>query len=333
MADLSTSYMGIALENPVVAGASTLTSNMDSIRKLEDAGAGALVTSSLFEEQIQLDHLKMSEDMAKYDDWSAEMTSIFPKLEHSGPDAHLTWVRRAKEAVDIPVIASLNAVNRTTWVDWAEKLAQTGVDGLELNFYATPKDWNARSEGIEEEQVEAVKEVKRRVKIPVAVKLSPFYTSPLSFIRALDEVGVDGLVLFNRLFQPKIDIESERSDLSFNLSSENEHRLALRFAGILHGEVKASVCASGGIQSAANIIELLLAGADIVQVASVLFMKTASYLGTMLEEIEGWMERKGYTSVAEYRGKLDKRHNPDDWAYNRGQYVMTLLNAKEYLQR
>ncbi len=333
MADLSTSYMGIALENPVVAGASTLTSNMDSIRKLEDAGAGALVTNSLFEEQIQLDHLKMSEDLAKYDDWSAEMTSIFPKLEHSGPEAHLAWVQRAKEAVDIPIIASLNAVNRTTWVDWAEKLAQTGVDGLELNFYATPKDWNARSESIEEEQVEAVKEVKQRVKIPVAVKLSPYYTSPLSFIRALDKVGVNGLVLFNRLFQPKIDIETERSDLSFNLSSENEHRLALRFAGILHGEVKASVCASGGIQSASNIIELLLAGADTVQIASVLFMRSVGYLGTMIEEIEGWMERKGYASVSEFRGRLDKSHNPDDWAYNRGQYVMTLLNAKEYLQR
>lgn len=333
MADLTASYMGIALENPIIVGASTLTSNMDTIRKLEDAGAGALVTNSLFEEQIQLDHLKMSEDLAKYDDWHAEMTSIFPKLEHSGPDAHLMWVRRAKEAVDIPVFASLNAVNRATWAEWAEKLAQTGVDGLELNFYASPKDWSASPQSIEEEQLQAVREVKKRVNIPVSVKLSPYYTSPLSFVRALDGAGTDGLVLFNRLFQPKIDVDNERSDLSFNLSSENEHRLALRFAGILHGKVKASVCASGGIQSASNIIELLLAGADVVQVVSALFQRSIGFLTTMIEEIDGWMERKGYNSLADFRGKLDREHNPDDWAYNRGQYVMTLLNAAEYLKR
>ena len=332
MADLTTSYMGLALENPIIAGASSLTQNVDSIRKLEDAGAAALVISSLFEEQIQLDHLKMSEDIAQYDDWHAEMTSVFPRLEHSGPDSHLMWVRRAKEAVDIPVIASLNAIHAATWVEWAKRLADTGVDALELNFFALPREFDARSEEIEDQQVEALEGVKRQVAIPISVKLSPYYTSPLHFIRRLDAIGVDGFVLFNRFFQPKIDIDAERNDLSFNLSSENDHRISLRFAGILYGKIKASICASNGIHTAENAIELLLAGADVVQVVSTLFKNSVGYLRTMAEEIERWMDKKGYAGIEDFRGKMSKEKNPDDWAYTRGQYVMTLLRAQDYLK-
>ncbi len=333
MADLTTTYLGLALENPIIAGASILTQNMDSIRKIEDSGAAALVVASLFEEQIQLDHLKMSEDIAQYEDWHAEMTSIFPQLEHSGPESHLMWVRRAKEAVDIPVIASLNAVNKDTWVEWAKRLADTGVDALELNFFALPKDFDVSAEEIEAAQIDALREVKKSVKIPISVKLSPYYTSPLQFIKRLDEIGVNGVVLFNRFFQPKIDIVNEQNDLSFNLSSENDHRIALRFAGILHGHVKASVCANNGIHTSTNVIELLLAGADAVQVVSTLFMNSISHIGTMLGEIEEWMKHKEYQKVSDFRGKLSKDKNPDDWAFTRGQYVMTLLKAKDYLRK
>lgn len=332
MADLTTSYMGLALENPIIAGASSLTQNVDTIRKLEDGGAAALVISSLFEEQIQLDSLKLSEDIAQFEDWHAEMTSVFPRLEHSGPDAHLMWVRRAKEAVDIPVIASLNAVYLDTWVEWAKRLAETGVDGLELNFFALPKDFERSAEAIEAEQAEAVAAVKKAVRIPVAVKLSPYYTSPLHFIKRLDSTGVDGFVLFNRFFQPRIDVENEANDLSFNLSSENDHRIALRFTGILHGKIRASICASNGIHSSGNIIELLLAGADAVQVVSTLFKNPISYIRTMTDEIERWMDNRGYGLIKDFKGKMSKDRNPDDWAYNRGQYVMTLLHAKEYLK-
>lgn len=333
MADLTTTYMGLALENPIIAGASILTQNMDSIRKIEDSGAGALVIASLFEEQIQLDHLKMSEDIAQYDDWHAEMTSIFPHVEHSGPESHLMWVRRAKEAVDIPVIASLNAVEKDTWVEWAKRLADTGVDGLELNFFSLPKDFDLSSGEIEAAQIDALREVKKSVSVPISVKLSPYYTSPLHFIKRLDEVGVNGVVLFNRFFQPKIDITGERNDLSFNLSSENDHRIALRFAGILHGKIKASICANNGIHTSANVIELLLAGADVVQVVSTLFMNSIAHIGTMVRELDGWMEQKGYGKLSDFRGKMSKDRNPDDWAFTRGQYVMTLLKAKEYLQK
>jgi dihydroorotate dehydrogenase (fumarate) len=333
MADLTTTYMGLALENPIIAGASILTQNMDSIRKIEDAGAGALVIASLFEEQIQLDHLKMSEEIVQYDDWHAEMSSIFPQLEHSGPEEHLMWVRRTKEAVDIPVIASLNAVEKGTWVEWAKRLADTGVDGLELNFFALPKDFDATAADIESAQVDALREVKKSVKIPVSVKLSPYYTSPLNFIKRLDEIGVNGFVLFNRYFQPKSDVVNERNDLSFNLSSENDHRIALRFAGILHGQVKASICANNGIHTATNAIELLLAGADVVQVVSTLFRNSIGYIGTMVSEIDDWMEHKEYKTIADFKGKMSKGKNPDDWAYTRGQYVMTLLKAKEYLRK
>lgn len=332
MADLTTSYMGLALENPIIAGASSLTQNVDTIRKLEDAGAAALVISSLFEEQIQLDSLKLSEDIAQFEDWHAEMTSVFPRLEHSGPDAHLMWVRRAKEAVDIPVIASLNAVYLDTWVEWAMRLAETGVDGLELNFFALPKDFDRSAEAIESEQAEAVAEVKKAVGIPISVKLSPYYTSPLQFIKRLDATGVDGFVLFNRFFQPRIDVETEANDLSFNLSSENDHRIALRFAGILYGKIRASICASNGIHSSANVLELLLAGADAVQVVSTLFKNPITYIRTMTDEIERWMDSRGYGLIKDFKGKMSKDRNPDDWAYNRGQYVMTLLHAKEYLK-
>jgi dihydroorotate dehydrogenase (fumarate) len=333
MANMTTRYMGLALENPIIAGASTLTQNLDTIRKLEDSGAAAVVIASLFEEQIQLDSLKLTEDLAAYDDRHAEMTSIYPRIDHAGPDAHLMWVRRAKEAVDIPVIASLNAVTAETWVEWAQRLAETGVDGLELNFFALPKDFDVDSEQIENAQVEALKSVRAKVSLPISVKLSPFYTSPLRFIRRLDEIGVNGLVLFNRFFQPKIDVERERSDLSFNLSNDNDHRLALRFAGILSGKIDASICASNGVHTAHNVLEMLLAGADAVQVVSTLFRNSVAYLSTMLEEIQRWMESRGYTALADFRGKLSKANNPDGWAYTRGQYVMTLLRAKDYLKR
>lgn len=330
---VTTTYMGLALENPIIAGASILTQNMESIRKIEDSGAGALVVASLFEEQIQLDHLKMSEDIAQYDDWHAEMTSIFPQLEHSGPEAHLLLVRRAKEAVDIPVIASLNAVNKDTWVEWARRLADTGADGLELNFFALPKAFDVSAQEIEDAQVDALREVRKSVKIPISVKLSPYYTSPLNFIKRLDDIGVNGFVLFNRYFQPKIDIVGERNDLSFNLSSENDHRIALRFAGILYGHIKASICANNGIHTSTNVIELLLAGADVVQVVSTLFTNSIGHIATMVSEIEDWMERKEYRTIADFKGKMSKDKNPDDWAYTRGQYVMTLLKAKDYIRK
>ena len=325
MAELKTSYMGIELKNPIIAGASDLTADMDKIKKIEQAGAGALVIKSLFEEQIQLEMLKFEQEMQKYDYLHAEMETIFPNLEHAGPKEHLNWVRKAKESVKIPVIASLNAVNRETWIEYATRLADTGVDGLELNFYASPSDFAKSSAEIEQQQIDTLAEIRKAVKIPVSVKLSPFYTNPLHFIKKLDEKGVDGFVLFNQLFQPDIDPEKEENTFPFNWSVEKESRLPLRFIGLLHGQVKASLCASTGIFTGKDVAKMILAGADVVQIVSVLFQKGISSISEMVKELEQWMEKHGYQSLADFRGKMSKENSNDPWVYKRAQYVKLLL--------
>ncbi len=333
MAKLNTRYMGIELANPLVVGACSLTSNLDTIKRLEDSGAGAVVIKSLFEEQIQLKNLLMDEELHRYDDWHAEMTSIFPNLKDGGPEEHIAWVRKAREAVKIPVIASLNAVNRDAWVEYAKLLEGTGVDGLELNFFATPTDFEKTARDVEDEQVSILKDIKKAVKVPISVKLSPFYTNPLSFVKRLDEAGVAGFVLFNRFFDPSLDIEAEKSDFPFNLSNPNDHRLALRYVGLLSGNVKGSLCASHGIHAPAHAIEVLLGGADAFQVVSTLYRNSVGTIKVFLDEIAAWMGRKGYGSLADFKGKLDARRNPDKFTYRRAQYVKLLMRPENFLAK
>ena len=333
MANLECSYMGIPLKNPFVMGACSLTAHMDSIKKINEMGAGALVIQSLFEEQIQLQKYKLEEDVQMYDNWHAEMTDIFPDIEHGGPEEHLMWVRKAKEASDVPVIGSLNAVNPETWADWAVKLEQTGVDGLELNFFAIPINFDQSATDIEKAQIDALTSVIKKVKIPVSVKLSPFYTSPLEIIKKMDKAGVAGVVLFNRMFHPSFDIEKETSSFPFNLSSPADHRLPLRFVGLLAGNVKASLCGSNGIHSGADAVELLLAGADVFQAVSTVYRNGVDVIPRIIREIEEWMARKGYASLADFRGKLSVERNPDRFAYKRAQYVRMLLRSDEYIKR
>ncbi len=331
MADLKANYLGLQLSNPIVAGASALTSNMQTIKRIADAGAGALVIASLFEEQVQLSEYQHEEDLHANDNLYAEMTNMFPDVGHAGSEEHLMWVRRAKEAVDIPVIASLNAVNHETWITYAEKLQDTGVDALELNFYSLPLDFDASAADVEEEQLEILEDIRKKIKVPISVKLSSFYTSPLNFIKRLDDIGVNGFVLFNRLFQPKINVERESNDLSFNLSNPNDHRLALRFAGILSGRIKGDICASNGIHSAQQIAEVLLAGADVVQVVSTLFRNKIEYISVLREELEAWMDQKGYADIDAFRGKLSQANNSDPWAYTRAKYVKVLRTPGQYM--
>ncbi len=333
MAKLNTTYMGIELANPLIVGACSLTSNLDTIKRLEDSGAGAVVIKSLFEEQIQLKNYLMHEELHRYDDWHAEMTSIFPNLEDGGPEEHLAWVRRAREAVKIPVIASLNAVNREAWVEYAKLLEGEKVDGLELNFFATPTDFGKPAADIENEEISILKDVRKVVKIPISVKLSPFYTNPLNFVKRLDETGVAGFVLFNRFFDPSLDIEAEKSDFPFNLSNPNDHRLALRYVGLLSGNVRGSLCASHGIHAPAHAIEVLLAGADAFQVVSTLYRNSVGTIKVFQDEIKAWMDRKGYASLADFRGKLDAKHNPDKFTYRRAQYVRILMRPESFLAR
>jgi dihydroorotate dehydrogenase (fumarate) len=332
MVDLRTTYLGLDLKNPLIVGASSLTGTAKSARQIEEAGAGALVVRSLFEEQIQLERLVFDEDLVKQDNRYAEMLHFYPSLEHAGPDEHVEEVRQIRQSVHIPVLASLNAVSRQTWVEYAGRLEETGVDGLELNFYASPVSPETSGASIEEEQIATLAEIRKAVHVPIAVKLSPFYTNPLNVIHQLDDVGVNSFVLFNRLFQPEIDIHKEEHVSPLNLSRAEDSRLAMRFAGLLYGQIKADICSSTGILSGGQIVEMILAGATAVQTVSSLYQNGLSHITTLLREVEIWMESKGYARLHDFRGKLDQRHCSNPWVYTRAQYANLLMHPDEVLK-
>ncbi len=333
MSDLRTNYMGIELKNPIIVGASNLVLDENHLKQMEEAGAAAIVYKSLFEEQVQLENLALSEAMEEYTERHAEMTTLFPDIEHAGPREFLMNLRNARKAVSIPLFASLNAVYKETWVEYAEQLAETGVDGLELNFYSVPQDFNKTEASITDEQITIVRQVKKAVRIPVAVKISPFYTNPLYLIKKLDEEGVNGVVLFNRLFQPDIDIDLEENYFPYNLSHQQDSRIALRYAGLLYGNINASLCANTGILTGEDVITMILAGADCVQVVSTLYKNQIEYISTMLTDIQEWMHEKQYQKLDDFRGKLSKKRIKDPFAYKRAQYVDILLKSEEIFKR
>ena len=333
MANLKTHFMGLELKNPVIVGACNLSTNLDNLKKMEEAGAAAVVLKSLFEEQIQLESLQMEREMDEYTERHAEMISLFPTLQHAGPKEHLLMVKNAKKAVNIPVIASLNAVYREAWVEYAKLLEDTGVDALELNFYAVPRDINKSGESIEQEQIEILKEVKKSVSVPVCVKLSPFYTNPLNLISLMDKAGADGFVLFNRFFQPDIDLNKETHIIHFPMSSEEDNKLPLRFAGLLHGNIKAGICSNTGIYNGTDVIKMILAGADCVQVVATIYKNKITYLSKIISDIESWMESRNYKSLEDYRGKLSNKKINDPFVYKRAQYVDLLMKSDQIFKK
>jgi dihydroorotate dehydrogenase (fumarate) len=333
MINLKTNYLGIELKNPIIVGSSNLVTKVENLQQMEEAGAAAIVIKSLFEEQIQLENLQMGEEMDAHDDMFAEGTSLFPTLEHAGPREHLMMVKQAKNAVNIPVIASLNAIYKETWLEYAKLLEDTGVDGIELNFYSVPKEFNLTGEEIEKEQIEILKQVKSSLSVPVSVKLSPFYANPLNVISRMDKTGVDGFVLFNRLFQPEIDLDNEKHVVHFPLSKPEDGKLSLRFAGLLYGNVKGSICANTGIYSGADVARMLLAGADCVQVVGTLYKNKIGQIATILKDLEGWMQSKKYNSLKDFKGKLSNNSINDPFVYKRAQYVDLLLKSEEIFRK
>lgn len=333
MADLKTNYMGLMLKNPIIAGATNLVSNPDNLKRMEDAGAAAIVYKSLFEEQIQLEGLELEEDLKEYEERHAEMISIFPELEHAGPTEHLLNLRKAKEMVNIPVIASLNCVFNTTWIEYAKLIEQTGVDGLELNFYSVPQDFNVDGNTLVENQLEILRMVKNAVKIPVSVKLSPFYANPLNVIKQMEKAGADAFVLFNRFLQPDIDINTLEHVNYFNASSQDENRLPLRYAGLLYGNLQSSVCTSSGIHTSNDIIKMILAGADAVQVVSILYKNKIGYLSDLVSGLNNWMDKNGYYSIHDFKGKLSAKNTKNPFIYKRAQYIDILLKSSEVFKK
>ncbi|MBX7125754.1 MAG: dihydroorotate dehydrogenase-like protein [Cyclobacteriaceae bacterium] len=330
--NLSTQYGGIPLKNPIVVGASNIVSDPANLVKLEQAGAAAIVYKSLFEEQIELEAFSMEQKMEAYQNWDAEHDTFFPAIKHAGPAEHLMQLRQAKKALSIPVIGSLNCVHDETWVQFAQEMAATGIDGLELNFYANQTDFGAESAGIENGQIETVRKVKKAIKIPVFVKLSPYYSNTLRVIDKMDEAGGNGFVLFNRLFQPDIDVEKEEHFFPYNFSSENDSRLTLRYAGLLHKRISGSIVANTGILNGRDVVKMILAGADATQVVSAIYKKGIHQITHMLEELEGWMTKRGYESLDQFKGKLSKENLADPFAYKRAQYVDILMKSELFIQ-
>ncbi|MBN2293431.1 MAG: dihydroorotate dehydrogenase-like protein [Pirellulales bacterium] len=332
MSDLSTTYMGIKLRNPIIAGASEMTANLDTIKRLAEAGVGAVVTKSLFEEQIQLERMMFDEDLEKFNYRHAEMTSVFPNMEFAGPEEHLMWVRRAKEAVDIPVIASLNCVDHDTWIEYAKLLEQTGVDALECNIFAGPQDIDNTGQDIEDEQIDLISELKQNVEIPISLKLGHFYTNPLNVIARMDAAGADAFVLFNRLFEPDFDIKTQIHATPFNFSGKTDYRLPLRYAGLLEGRIEADICTSTGILSGDTVVKMILAGATAVQTVTSLYHHGVGHVGEMLDGVKNWMTAHGYDSLVDFRGSLSQRNTSEPWAYSRAQYAKLLMNPKQVVQ-
>jgi dihydroorotate dehydrogenase (fumarate) len=331
--DLSTTYLGLKLKNPIIVGASNLVTDLNFLKKLEEAGASAIVYKSLFEEQIQLENLENYHAEEDYGNRHAEMNSMFPASLDSGPEDFLLHLSKARQSLNIPLIASLNAVYDDTWYEYAKKIEETGVDAIELNFYAVPREFDIDDNSILQEQLDTLEGVKKAVKIPVSVKLSPFYTNPLYCIGELDKKGADGFVLFNRLFQPDIDLDKEALHYPYMLSNEDDNRLPLRFAGLLYGNIKGNICSNTGIFTGKDVIKMIIAGADCVQVVSTIYKHGPKQIGKILEEIEEWMKGKNYESLNDFKGKLAKVHIKDPYAYQRAQYVDILMRSNEIFKK
>lgn len=322
--------MGITLDNPIILGASEMSSDLDVLKKAEELGVGAIVYKSLFEEQIQLEKLQLDEKLTEFDDINAEMLTMHPHIEYDGSVEHLLKIRKAKESLSIPLIASLNAVNDDAWINYARLLCETGVDGLELNFYQTPSDFNRSAKEVEDEQTGIIKKIKNNISIPVSVKLSSDYSNVLHFIKNMDLAGVNAFVLFNSFFQPDIDIINETHIKSFNLSQKGEYKKSLRYAGLLFENIDADICSSHGVFTGEDVIKLILSGSTCVQVVSTLYKNGLTQINTIKKEMEEWMDLKNYQSIDEFRGKLsNNRLSNNPFVYKRAQYVDLLINSEQ----
>jgi len=322
--------MGVTLKNPLILGASNLVNNLDKLKQAEEAGVAAIVYKSLFEEQIQLEDHEMSSQLEAFDERNAEMIHLFPKIEHGGPKEHIYNLKQVVDAMNIPVFASLNAVYKESWVEYATLIEETGVDGLELNFFSVPRDFDRSGHDIILQQIDFLKAVKAAVKIPVSVKLSPFYTNVLKTIKDMDSEGADAFVLFNRLFEPDIDVEAEKHASPWNLSTHSDHRLSIRYIGLAYDNIKATLAANNGVYDGIDIVKMILAGATAVQAVSTFYHNGIGHASSMLKELEDWMDRKGYSSIEEFRGKLSSKAINDPFVYKRAQYIDLILKSEEH---
>jgi dihydroorotate dehydrogenase (fumarate) len=333
MPDLSTNYLGLKLRTPLVASASPLSSTLDGIRALEDAGASAVVLYSLFEEQLRQENAELDYRLHAGTESFAESITYFPDASdvRVGPEAYLKHIQAAKAAVNIPIVGSLNGTTIGGWTNFAREVEQAGADAIECNIYRIACDSAIPSAQIEQDYLDVVKAVKSVVKIPLAVKLSPFFTNMARMAEQFDRAGADGLTLFNRFYQPDVNLETLAIEPNVLLSTPQAMRLPLTWIGILFGRVKASLAATSGVHSAKDVLKLIMVGADVTEMCSTLMRNGIGHLHTVEAEVRHWMDENEYEFVRQMRGSMSQLRGSDPSAFERAQYMRS-VRSLEYVQ-
>jgi len=335
MVDLTTYYMGMKLRTPLVVSASPLSQEIGSIRRLEDVGASAVVLYSLFEEQLRQESLELDYHLNAGTDSFAESLSFFPQASEYrlGPEGYLEHIRKARQAVGIPIIASLNGATAGGWAEYAKEIEQAGADALECNIYSIPTDPDVSSAEIEQTYIDIVKSVKKSVSIPVAVKISPYFSNLANMAKQLDRAGANALVLFNRFYQPDIDLKELEIRPNVLLSTPQALRLPLTWIGILYGRVQASLAGTSGVHDAADVIKLLMAGANVTMMCSALLRNGINHLQYVENGVVDWMEKHEYESVQQMQGSMSQLRYPDPGAFERAQYMRAVKSLQHVMAR
>jgi dihydroorotate dehydrogenase (fumarate) len=326
--DLRTNYLGIELANPLVPSASTLSSRIDNLKRLQDAGASAIVMQSLFEEQIEHEELQTHRVLENGAESFPEALSYIPEMEeyNTGPDEYLRHLAACKRELEIPVIGSLNGASEGGWIRYAKLIQDAGADALELNVYFIAADPDESGTQVERRYLDLVSAVRGSVSIPLAVKVGPYFSSMANMARQLEAAGANGLVLFNRFLQPDIDLDTLKVDPTLHLSTSDELRLPLRWIAMLHGKIACSLAATSGVWTADDAVKLLLAGADVTMMASALFRHGPEHLGVVLEGMRTWLEEHEYGSVEQLKGSVSQANVADPLAFARSNYMQMLVN-------
>jgi dihydroorotate dehydrogenase (fumarate) len=324
--DLTTKYLGLKLRSPLVVSASPMSEDIDNIKRMEDAGAAAVVLYSLFEEQLRQDRLELNHNLQQGTDSFAEALSYFPEPDDFklGPEEYLKHISAAKKATRIPIIASLNGSSEGGWTDYAKKIQQAGADALELNIYYIPTDMNLTGTEVEMTYLDILKAVKANVTIPVAVKLSPFFSNFANMAKRLDQAGANGLVLFNRFYQPDIELESLEVKPNILLSTPMAMRLPLRWIALLHNRVRASLAATSGIHRASDVLKMLMVGADVTMLCSTIIRHGIPQIAIIERDLESWLIEHEYESVSQLKGSLSQEKCAEPAAFERAQYMKAL---------
>jgi len=329
--DLTTRYMGLQLKNPLVASASPLTGELDSLKRLEDAGAAAVILPSLFQEEIEAETDRYEQLTTAHDNSWPEGLSNFPKLPDArhGPHHYLELVRRARQTVEVPVIASLNGTSNEGWTSYARQLQQAGAHGLELNIYFIPADLTATGHDVEQRYLDILRSVRAAVSIPVAIKLSPYFSAVGNMALALEDAGASGLVLFNRFYQPDLDLTRLQVLTDLKLSEPNEIRLPLLWLAVLAGRTRASLAASTGVSSAEEVVKYLLVGADVVMTTSSLLRQGPGHMASLLSGLRTWLDAREFDSLKHVRGLMSQRCLRDPQAFERANYIKILQGYRQ----